>query len=179
MSQPRRQTLMGSLGAVNPNCVNPRSCSMKTKVRTVCGLLFYQHTCPVHGFSCDRVRFKPRGMGWGDLRQPQPGGHPALHEETGAFFLEACADYLEDRLHARTPGQVLTLQDLRRRMGAAKLTLAAEALWILLLSTSAGAQIVVATVPATREERKWVRMSSARPAVERRYCFAAEYLHPF
>lgn len=55
---------------------------------------------------------------------------------------------------------------------------AAEALWILLLSTSAGAHIVVATVPATREERKCVRTSSLRPAVETRYCFAAAYLAP-
>lgn len=54
---------------------------------------------------------------------------------------------------------------------------AAEALWIRLLRTSAGAQIVVATVPATRDERKCVRTSSFRPA-ERRYCFAAEYLPP-
>lgn len=52
----------------------------------------------------------------------------------------------------------------------------ADALCILLLRTSAGAQMVVATVPATRDARKCVRMSSCNLAVDTKYCFAAEYL---
>lgn len=34
----RHQTLIGSAGVARLNCVSFRSCSMKTKVRTVCGL---------------------------------------------------------------------------------------------------------------------------------------------
>lgn len=56
---------------------------------------------------------------------------------------------------------------------------AADALWILLLSTSAGAQIVVATVPAKNEARVCVRISSLRPPLARRWCFAVEYLDKY
>lgn len=33
------QTLIGAFGVVTLHCVSLRSCSMKTKVKTVCGLL--------------------------------------------------------------------------------------------------------------------------------------------
>jgi hypothetical protein len=50
------------------------------------------------------------------------------------------------------------------------------ALWILLLSTSAGAHAVVATVPANREASAWVRMSSSRLVRDKMARFAAAYL---
>lgn len=53
---------------------------------------------------------------------------------------------------------------------------AAEALWIRLFNTSAGAQIVVATVPAVSEARAWVPTSSFRLNVPSRWLFANEYL---
>lgn len=52
------------------------------------------------------------------------------------------------------------------------------AFWILLLTTSAGAHAVVATVPAAREARKWVKMSSfnSSDGDASSLLFAAEYL---
>lgn len=47
------------------------------------------------------------------------------------------------------------------------------ALWMRLFKTSAGAQAVVATVPAINEERAWVRMSSLRRVWDRIAFFAA------
>lgn len=53
---------------------------------------------------------------------------------------------------------------------------ALEAAWILLLSTSAGAQIVVATVPAISEASICVRTSSPRLVLRNRNSLAAAYL---
>lgn len=53
---------------------------------------------------------------------------------------------------------------------------ALEAAWMRLLSTSAGAQIVVATVPAMSEESMCVLTSSCSLVLERRRLFAAVYL---
>ena len=50
------------------------------------------------------------------------------------------------------------------------------ALWILLLSTSAGAHAVVATVPAIREASACVRISSCSRVRERMARFATAYL---
>lgn len=52
----------------------------------------------------------------------------------------------------------------------------AVALWRRLFSTSAGAQTVVATVPAVREARMWVGMLSERWSWERRWDLVAVYL---
>lgn len=52
------------------------------------------------------------------------------------------------------------------------------AFWILLFRTSAGAQAVVATVPASNEARKCVGIPSLRPreGFDNSWCLAAEYL---
>lgn len=54
----------------------------------------------------------------------------------------------------------------------------ADALWILLLSTSAGAHIVVATVPAVKDASVCVAMPSFCPSVPIMCLFAIEYLFP-
>jgi hypothetical protein len=101
-------------------------------------------------WSVERLGIKNQG----DIRQSQPRGGPTLHQEHRAFATHAFSDDLDHLKPVR-------LRLSSERHVASSLTVdPLAALWILLFSTSAGAQAVVATVPANREASACVRISS-------------------
>lgn len=83
---------------------------------------------------------------------------------------------------SRRPARIICASDLKlsaRSPGLLwfrSLTAPPAALWILLFNTSAGAQMVVATVPATKDDMVCVLMSSLSPMSLRKNCLAVAYL---
>lgn len=122
------------------------SCSMKTNIRTVLGLFAKHHQSPDH-----QLKSKSR-ITYASLSHA--GDHPLMRKLIPSFLYDS-AKILE-------------------RLGFTPLTVGA--LWTRLLSTSAGAQAVVATVPARREARKCKKMPSLRPKLgfESSQSFAVE-----
>lgn len=155
-----------------------KSCSfsIKTNVKIVCGLRIGK------GLSTKDSSLSVKSVF--HSRQAQPSRRPAFHEEQGAFLAQALGCYLEEALlipmsaasvhHDEYGDRVEKGEEGWERTDEPPALLAA---CTRLLSTSAGAQMVVATVPATRLDSMWVLTSSCRAVLARRERFAAVYLY--
>lgn len=136
------------------------NCSMKMKVRTVFGLAFVSHhptidICVMTYANLSQAGVHPRMRNCG----------PSFRNESTIILPTLCTIC---QLSSGITGKLLT--------GLTPSTV--TAFWTLLFRTSAGAQAVVATVPASSEARKWTGIPSLRPrdGLESICCLAAEYL---
>lgn len=99
-------------------------------------------------------------------RQPQPRGRPAAHEKSRPFLLEARLEDLDETLCFVSIGVELVWMKMITSLPALA--------WSRLLRTSAGAQSVVAMVPAMSDAPACILMSSWRLKEFMRCCLAEE-----